>query len=111
MTKFNPAAPYEGAMHIEDQADADNYFEQLAQYAMSNNAALSREEAEKNLRSNLGYFAGYYSNETRERIERLFKCEHPFFGSIAKNGPPTAEHAFELGKKMGEMLTKTRKDS
>ncbi|TXH09637.1 MAG: hypothetical protein E6R03_16465 [Hyphomicrobiaceae bacterium] len=42
-------------------------------------------------------FAGYYDSETRERVERLFKCEHPIFGAIATKGQPTAELAFALG--------------
>lgn len=91
---------YESAMEFTDQAEADAYFEILVEHSMR--CGLSRPEAETLERRNLGYFAGYYSNEVRERVERLFRCEHPFFGSIAKNGPPTCEQALAAGKKLAE---------
>ncbi len=56
----------------------------------------TREEAEEIERANLGYWAGYYRPETRERVERLFRCAHPFFGSIAEKGPPTPEQPTRL---------------
>jgi hypothetical protein len=95
-------AKYAPAMKITDQTEADAYFEACVQHTLGFNRFLlqgrTREEAEAIERRNIGYYAGYYSNETRERVERLFRCEHPFFGSIAKNGPPTAEQAFKMGQ-------------
>lgn len=73
---------YDPAMAITDQAEADGYFERLVQHNMS--FGTMREEAEGIERANLGYWAGYYSHATRERVERLFRCAHPFFGSIAE---------------------------
>lgn len=61
----------------------------------------TREEAETIERTNLGYFAGYYSHATRERVERLFRCAHPFFGSIAEKEPMAPEEIFEMGWRMG----------
>lgn len=90
---------YDPAMAITDQAEADGYFERLVEHRMS--FGKTREEAETIERSNLGYWAGYYSHATRERVERLFRCEHPVFGSIAEKGPPTAEQAFEMGLRDG----------
>ena len=57
----------------------------------------TQEEAEGLARGNLGYWAGYFDHATRERVERLFRCEHPVFGSVAEKGPPTPEEAFRLG--------------
>lgn len=62
------------------------------------------EEAEKTVRINIGYLGGYATQEERARIERLFKVEHPFFGSIEKNGPPTMTEAFELGMAWGQQV-------
>lgn len=87
--KYNPA------MKIKDQAEADAYFEMLVKQTMS--FGTTREKAEEIERSNLGYWAGYYDNETRERVERLFKCTHPVFGSIAENGPPSFMEALVAG--------------
>lgn len=88
---------YGPAMEIKDQASADRYFEELVKHSMQF-FGTKREEAEKVERHNLGYFAGYFDNETRERVERLFKCAHPILGPIAKTGPLTADQAFNAGK-------------
>ena len=85
------------AMKITKQSEADAYFKLLVERHMRLSHQ-SREVAEKIVRENLGYYAGYCSDETRERVERLFKCAHPFFGPISK-GKPTPEEAFEMGKK------------
>ena len=45
----------------------------------------------------LGYYAGYFDAATRARVERLFQCEHPFFGKIAERGQPTPEDAYDMG--------------
>jgi len=75
---------YESAMKITDQKEADKYFEMLVQESMQESGK-SREEIEKIQRSNLAYLAGYYDDETRLRVERLFCCAQ--------------EEAFELGEK------------
>lgn len=102
--QFDPKATwgdrYGRAMEMKTKADADEYFERLVQSHLKVAPERSREEVEELERNNLGYFAGYYSAEVRERIERLFKCEHPIFGSIAKNGQPTAEEALLMGLHM-----------
>ena len=36
------------------------------------------EEAEKVLKANLGYMAGYYDEATAKKIEKLFNAPHPF---------------------------------
>ena len=96
---------YDVAMQISDQAEADAYFEECVQHCMS--FGKTRKEAERIERINLGYYAGYCSNETRERVERLFRCAHPVFGKIAENGAPTAEGALEAGKRMAIGLKNT----
>jgi len=90
---------YESAMKITDQKEADKYFEMLVQESMQESGK-SREEIEKIQRSNLAYLAGYYDDETRLRVERLFCCAHPIFGKVSEH-IPTIEEAFELGKKAG----------
>ncbi len=91
---------YGPAMLITDQADANAYFERCVVHNMT--FGQSREEAEHINRVNLGYWAGYYSNETRQRVEKLFHCAHPVFGAIAKVGSPTPEQAFQAGIDAGK---------
>jgi hypothetical protein len=88
--KYNPA------MKLTDEQEAKEYFDLCVQHCMSFGKTL--EEAESIERQNLGYWAGYYDNETRERVERLFGAEHPIFGSVSN--VITAEKAFELGKNL-----------
>lgn len=99
MTKFNPENKKTlsygeclgPAMTITNETDAAQY---LADYVafiqkhLDNEPRNDGKTAADVARINLGYYAGYYGNETRERVERLFKCSHPIFGSIAKEGAP-----------------------
>lgn len=86
---------YGPGMKIEDQAEADAYFEKCVEHTMR--FGKTREEAEKVEKSNFGYFAGYCDEATRHRVERLFRCSHPVFGSIEKYGQPSPEDAFKAG--------------
>lgn len=85
---------YAPAMEITDPEEAASYFEECVQHQMS--FGTDRVEAEKIERVNLGYYAGYYDHETRERVERLFDCAHPVFGKAADH-KPTVEQAFAAG--------------
>lgn len=85
---------YDPAMTITDPDEAVAYFEACVRHTMS--FGTSREEAESIERQNLGYYAGYYSHETRLRVERLFNCSHPYFGK-AEGGAPSFEAAIQAG--------------
>lgn len=91
---------YNPAMEITDPAAATAYFERCVEHAMRW-FGKTRREAETLHRANLGYWAGYYGQETRLRIERLFKCEHPVFGP-ATDPRPSPEVAFAAGMLMAQ---------
>ena len=94
---------YRPAMAIKDPQKARKYFDEL----VANNMACSehtKEEAEAIEKANLGYFAGYYDNETRVRVEKLFCCAHPVFGKAEKKAI-TPEEAFAMGVAMGSGTT------
>ena len=93
------------AMAITDQAEADDYFRQLVEHHLREAPGTPRAEAERVQRINLGYFAGYHGPDVRERVERLFRCSHPVFGSIAENGSPTAEQSLAAGRALVENHT------
>lgn len=97
---------YDPAMKITDQAEAESYFRQCVDHLMRVRG-YTKAEAEKIERINLGYWAGYYDNETRARVERLFKCAHPVFGPIAENGPPSFAQAFGAGVALACKTEKT----
>lgn len=95
---------YGPAMRITDQGDADGYFAELVRIHLLDAPGDSRERAEEVQRVNLGYYAGYHDDDTRARVERLFRCAHPVFGAIAVQGPPTPEEAFEAGLRAGRAM-------
>ena len=115
MTKFNPENKEKlnygeclgPAMAITDQADADQY---LKDYKAFIQKSLDVEPNPKGLTaeqialSNLGYYAGYYDEKVRRRVERLFRTAHPVFGSIEAKGAPTTEQAFTAGFNAGSKL-------
>jgi len=120
MTKFNPenkkSLTYgeclDPAMKITDAEDARQYLASYIKFQEENmQEASGKHTAEEICKINLGYYAGYYDDETRKRVERLFVCSHPVFGSIEKNGRPTADEALECGKtgKTGKTLDAVRK--
>jgi hypothetical protein len=92
---------YGAAMEITDQAEADAYFQRLVDRSMTY-FRKTRTEAEALERQNLGYYAGYYDSETRHRVEKLYRCAHPVFGSISAVGAPTPEEALQAGKDMAK---------
>lgn len=112
MTKFNPEGKsvltygecLGPAMKITDPEDARQYFDEYVKFievAMRKEPRNDEKTAADIARINLGYYAGYYDEKTRECVERLFMCAHPIFGSISKNGAPTADEAFAAGLKAG----------
>ena len=84
------------AMRITKKEDAERYFNGYVTYIMEK-IGEGREEAEFIAKENLGYYAGYYDNKTRERVEKLFSCAHPIFGSVKENGHPTVMEALHAG--------------
>lgn len=112
-TKFNPENKkvltygecLGPAMKITEASDAEQYLEDYVAFIQAGLDKHPREDgmpAKVIAATNLGYYAGYYDNETRARVERLFHCSHPIFGAIASKGAPTSEEAFETGKRMAE---------
>lgn len=97
----------ERAMKVDSKASASQILESIIRVSMRQNN-LSRAKAMKYAKENLAYYAGYYDDDTRRRVEKFFECEHPFFGSIEKYGPPTPEEAFAMGQKLGERWKKMK---
>ncbi len=87
------------AMNVTDAFEAAQYKGEYIAYIMIKQNK-SYEEAERIANSNLGYFAGYYDEETMQRVNRLFRTVHPIFGTKT----PTPEEAFEMGRRMGEQM-------
>jgi len=85
------------ACEIQTQEDADKYLVAVLAYHQRVHGKTEQEARELFL-ENVGYFSGYYDNETMARVQRLFNTAHPIFGK-AMDGIPTPEEAFEMGRR------------
>lgn len=94
-TNVDDGKVYDLAMKARSKRSADSQFAMLLQRQISR--GVPAEVATRFIRTNLAYLAGYWDSETRERVERLYDCQHPIFGAIAINGTPTTDEAFQLG--------------
>lgn len=119
MTKFNPenkdiltyAESLDPAMQITDAEDAKQYLAAYINYLQKFSAEFEGgKTAEQVAKINLGYYAGYYSDETRERVKNLFNCCHPIFGKVAEKQIAPAK-AFQMGVKMSEVRNENRRQS
>jgi len=91
---YDPACSF-----VETEEQAKKYFDLLVNYAVTIHS-ISVEEATKNELLNIGYYAGYYDNDTRIKMQKLFGAIHPIFGRVF----PTADEALEIGKRIGEKM-------
>lgn len=85
---------------ITGKQDAIQYKDAYLKYTekfLINGHSETRLTALEIVNTNIGYYAGYGSNEDRKRIEELFECSHPIFGSVKQNGVPTGKEAFRCG--------------
>ena len=93
---------YSPCIKITDEEEAAKYFEECVEHTMS--FGYNRLEAIRIEKQNIAYFAGYSDRETRIRVEKMFKCQHPILGKAADYNP-TQEEAFLFGvKKAKEMV-------
>lgn len=99
-------------LDAQTEQDAEDVIAQILEEEFLNEKvrpAWSPAEAERIVRRNIGYMAGYYDQTVQERIYRLFKTEHPIFGT----DHPTFEQALWSGVRMiwerggGESLSST----
>jgi len=93
---------YGPPMKITNREEALEYFEECIEHSMS--FGKTREEAVEIELANLGYYAGYYNDETRIRVEELFGCMHPFFGK-AKNGTLSVNKVLKVGENISKKKT------
>lgn len=92
---------YDALVCLKNQKLADELFDSVVLKNMQI-LGVDRDQAEKNVRENIGYYAAYWDTETRERCEKLYGAIHPFLGPVSNNYTP--EEIFELGKQWGEKI-------
>lgn len=74
----------EYCMTVTDPTEAKSFWEEMMQWSLANwnvkGVDPTRENAERTMLNNLGYWAGYYNPEVGRRIRNLFGAVHPIFG-------------------------------
>lgn len=89
------------ALSIDNQEDADKFFIKEVKVMQDANPDWSPEKCASTVRSNLGYMAGYYSQEVSEHVKKFWGANHPIFGKPGYWGKVTPKEAFEKGQEMG----------
>lgn len=92
---------YDPAMDVQTKEEAAAYFKKLQDY--NSGKGVPEAASENFLKVNLAYWAAYGGDERRERIERLYDCEHPYYGKISEYGRPTLEEIAELSINRGKV--------
>ena len=62
-----------------DSNEAKEFFKKYVSLISKRNHC-SLDKATEIAKSNLGYFAGYYDEETCDIIYKTYQCSHPIFG-------------------------------
>ena len=90
---------------IDNEEDAMAYKELLIEYHMRwsrdgkpDSPPMTREQAIEVTNANVGYWSGYGTSTQMTRVQRLFLCAHPIFGSAV----PTDKEAYETGLAAGK---------
>ena len=84
----------------------DSYFKENIDFKegdfLTEKLGVTYAEAEEIAKSNFGYFAGYYDEETCAIIYDTYQCSHPIFGDKPFDVSP--EEAFKKGMEIGKNL-------
>lgn len=85
------------ALDVAKTGNSDRCQEFLTSYVeyIVSESNLNVAEAENIAKSNLGYFAGYYSSEVYETINKAYGAVHPVFGKNPFEVSP--EEAYKKG--------------
>lgn len=84
-----------------DSYEAKEFFKEYIN-CIANDNHYSWDKATEIAKSNFGYFAGYYDEETCDIIYKTYQCSHPIFGN--KPFSISAEEAYKKGLEMGKKL-------
>ena len=87
----------------ENPVEANEWLVEYIGYIAHENTC-DFEKASRIAKSNLGYFAGYYDQETCDIIYKTYQCSHPIFGDKPFEVDP--EEAYKKGLEMGKKLNK-----
>lgn len=92
---------FEVAINCKNRAEADAFMaKEVRRYW--DTWQIAAEKAHDTILQNLGYMAGYYDDDTAQKIHDLFGAKHPIFGAPGYHKNIPAEAALKIGMKAGE---------
>lgn len=94
---------FDGVLQCQTRAEAEAWLEAEAdrytiRWTQMYRGRDGRERAKVDIRSNLGYMAGYYDQETAQKVHDLFGADHPIFGTPDYWTRLQPEGVFEMGE-------------
>jgi hypothetical protein len=92
---------FESAMKCKTKSDAEKWLKKEVAYNVKN-FGQSPENAERVIKANLGYMAGYYTAKEARKVKNLFGALHPIFGDTTVKSP-TPEEAFAAGEALAKV--------
>ena len=101
---------YNEVWKVKTREQAAEHFGRCVRHAMMHLGS-SHEEAIRDEKQNIGYYAGYGSDKHRARIEKLYDTRHPVFGAIADTGKIDPQLAHGRGVWLAKKWKKLRGES
>lgn len=92
----------------KDQKRCESFLLCYADWIKEENPEMVIEDCLKRAKSNLGYFAGYYSTETAKLIENSYRAIHPIFGSAYDRDKYSAEDFFRMGQEHAQRHSESK---
>lgn len=87
--------------NIDTKEEATAYLKRCVEHTMLCRPELSKGEAIRLEKSNIGYWTGYLDSTTALRVLDLFETEHPIFG---RNFGLDPQKLFDSGRQLGRLL-------
>ena len=87
----------ESAIEAKSNLEAKKILQHLVFKFQTRNKGVSDEDATLIIKSRIGYYAGYFDDSVRERVEQLYDTEHPMFGKFVEMGAPSSAEAYQCG--------------
>lgn len=92
---------FKAALACETNEQAEVWMEKEVEHYVEHHGKTPT-EAIAIIKSNIGYMAGYYDDETARKIHRLFNAVHPIFGTSTYHADLSGVDAFKIGIKQAK---------
>lgn len=89
---------YNPAMDVQTEAEAEAYLARIIRALQRAHPEMAEAEATECALSNVGYWTGYCSDATAERVKRLYHTTHPIFGDAKLTPDELLRLGMEYGK-------------